>query len=143
MLNITDSDKYLKCTADEKNRAVLTVEVRKQRVTELVYTAEFSELKHHLLFRFLQTNSLVFLFLFQRWEKGKLNSFSKEDQTTLPFLFYLSCTKDNLSHFESANCAGWFICEESYQVCMGNGKVKDKEKISFIVIPPINTSKSK
>ncbi|XP_053473204.1 uncharacterized protein LOC128603045 isoform X1 [Ictalurus furcatus] len=79
------------------------------------------------------------------WEKGKLDSIYKNDPNTWPFVFYLSCTKDNCRRFESAQCGGWFIRTESDLVCMAEQKDKDpdSEKYSFLIVCTQNTAKSK
>ncbi|KAB5526095.1 hypothetical protein PHYPO_G00147770 [Pangasianodon hypophthalmus] len=79
------------------------------------------------------------------WEKDKLDSIYKNDPTTWPFVFYLTCTKDNCRRFESAECSGWFIHTESNYVCMAEQKDKDKdsEKYSFLILRSPNTTKSK
>lgn len=55
----------------------------------------------------------------QRLEKDQLKSICKNDKTAWPFVFFLSTTKDNFCHFESAACSSWFIHMQSGLVyCM-------------------------
>ncbi|XP_058238164.1 uncharacterized protein LOC131347798 [Hemibagrus wyckioides] len=66
-------------------------------------------------------------------EDDKLKTICKNDKTTWPFVFLLSCTKDNLRHFESAACSGWYIHTGSNSVYAGSGIEKKFESTYQIV----------
>ncbi|KAL2087769.1 hypothetical protein ACEWY4_016597 [Coilia grayii] len=43
------------------------------------------------------------------YDKSKLQCILKEDDQSLPFLFYMKAERDGARIFESAHCEGWFI----------------------------------
>ncbi|KAI5629869.1 interleukin-1 family member A [Silurus asotus] len=65
--------------------------------------------------------------------ENSLDVIYRNDPTTWPFIFYLTHTKDDLRHFESVECKGWFIHAERNLVCMDKQKDKDPEKFSFLI----------
>ncbi|TSY13819.1 hypothetical protein Baya_14042 [Bagarius yarrelli] len=76
------------------------------------------------------------------FEKEKLNLIYKNDPLVWPFVFYLTHTKDDCRHFESAECRGWFIRTQSELVYMDKDADKNLEDKSFLLISSPNTSRS-
>ncbi|KAI4875049.1 hypothetical protein NFI96_014255, partial [Prochilodus magdalenae] len=94
VLNFSDTCKFLKCTM-ENQKVVLKAEEYSERRTVMESNQGPAQNEYSL-------NQCC-------EKKIQLRKICKDDENNWPFVFYMTTTKDDVRHFESAAHRGWFI----------------------------------